>query len=126
MIEHMFALRVSRPPGARRQQVVTLAGVDARLLPLNAFIGLCTPDHLWPSPLAELGYTIRGLEIPVTVGDGRVVVDAVAFRETTRSFMAAEAKSGRNVNVDQAQAYGGIQPADLVRGSRVTDTSAGQ
>lgn len=121
----MFALSVSPWEAGVSEAVIRLATVDRRLVPLNAFIGLCTSDHLWPAPLADLGYSIRGLEIPVGAGGGRVVIDAVAFRDDNRAFLAAEAKSGKNVEVDQARAYEQIQADDLVRASRVTVTTGG-
>jgi len=103
--------------------MATLAGVDDRLLPLNAFISLCTPDHLWPSPLAGVGYRISGLEVPVASGGGRVVVDAVAFREDANRLLAAEAKSGNNVDGDQARRYVSLDADETVRAASITLTA---
>jgi hypothetical protein len=93
--------------------------VEDRLIPLNAFIGLCVPDHLWPSPLAQVGYTLAGIEVPVGVDDRTVVFDAIAFRQSQNRVLGVEAKSGRNVETDQAQRYQSVQVDDVVRAASI-------
>jgi hypothetical protein len=120
MIEHMFDHRAADATDSHEEPTVSLATVDDRLIPLNAFIGLCVPDHLWPSPLAEAGYVLAGIEVPVGVNDRRVVFDAVAFRQTESRVLGAEAKSGRNVDTDQAQRYQSVQVDDVVRAANIS------
>lgn len=120
-IEHMFGRTTLgwRRAGSHGGSRVSLTTVDDRLIPLNAFIGLCVPDHLWPSPLAEVGYVLAGIEVPVGVNDRIVVFDAITFRQTQNRVLGAEAKSGQNVDTDQAQRYGGVQVDDVVRAANI-------
>jgi len=90
--------------------------VESRLIPVNAFIALASPPATtWPSALYDVGFRVEGLEIPIGAGGGRIVIDCVAFDPATNRFLSAEAKSGSNVEVEQAQRYGEADPRDLVR-----------
>lgn len=124
-VERMFDTTRTEQSLASRLAIGRLIAVDLRLLPLNAFIGLCVPDHLWPSPLAAVGYRLHGLEIPVSVGDERVVIDAVAFRQETRAALAVEAKSGKNVAISQAGRYGELEPDNVIRSASITVSEPG-
>ena len=43
--------------------------MDARLIPLNAFIGLVSPPGgSWPAPLHDAGYELVALELPIDAG----------------------------------------------------------
>lgn len=95
--------------------------MDARLIPLNAFIGLVLPPGTsWPNPLFEAGYVLVALELPLDAAGGRVVADAVAFNPGTNRFLVVEAKSGRNIRVEQARRYGLADGPQLVRHTGVT------
>lgn len=95
--------------------------MEHRLLPLNAFIALCQYGDLWPATLADVGYRLVGLEVPVPVrdGTGSVVIDALAFREEVNVNLAGEAKSGANVHEDQARRYAEMDPQNVVYASSV-------
>jgi hypothetical protein len=100
--------------------------VDARLIPVNAFIALTSSRSTsWPNPLYEVGYRLEGLEVPVSAGGGRIEIDAVAFNPATNWFLNAEGKSGNNIEDEQARRYGQVDPADLVRLTGVTITKSG-
>lgn len=92
--------------------------MDETLVPVNAFIALCQEGtRLWPNPLSGAGYRLEGLEVPAPVGEAgrRVVIDCVAFNPASSAFLLGEAKSGRNVDDDQAMRYGEVSPEPLVR-----------
>jgi len=99
--------------------------VEQRLIPVNAVIALCTPGDLYPAPLAQAGYRLAGVEVPVLSGDGRVVIDCVAFRGDVNRALIVEAKSGANLDGTQATRYGLTQPDDVIRSASITVTTAG-
>ena len=95
--------------------------MDARLIPLNAFIGLVSPPGTsWPNPLHAAGYELVALELPVDADGERVVADAVAFNDATNRFLVVETKSGRNIRDEQARKYGLADARQLVRHTDVT------
>ena len=95
--------------------------VDARLIPLNAFIGLVSPaGSSWPNPLHKAGYELVALELPLDASGERVVADAVAFNDDTNRFLVVETKSGRNIRAEQAKRYGLADARQLVRHTDVT------
>jgi hypothetical protein len=101
--------------------------VDARLIPVNAFIALSSPRATsWPNPLFEIGYRMEGLEVPATAASSRVVIDCVAFDPSSNRFLLGEGKSGYNIEPGQAQRYGRVDPQDLVRLIGVTITTRGE
>ncbi|MDP9401857.1 MAG: hypothetical protein M3P85_00675 [Actinomycetota bacterium] len=101
--------------------------MDPRLIPVNAFIALASPRTTsWPNTLFEIGYRLEGLEIPVTAGGGRIVIDGVAFNAATNRFLDAEGKSGNNLKEEQAHRYGLVDPRDLVRLIGVTISAPGE
>lgn len=101
--------------------------MDARLVPVNAFIALASPRATsWPNRLYEIGYRLEGLEVPANAPRGRVVIDAVAFDPTTNRFLLGEGKAGNNVEQGQAQRYGHVDPKDLVRLIGITITTPGE
>ena len=94
--------------------------MDARLIPLNAVIGLTSPpSSSWPNPLHEAGYSLVALELPLSTAEGRGVADAVLFAEDTNTFLVVESKSGQNVEPDQARRYSLADPRQLVRNTGV-------
>ena len=107
--------------------IVGFSPVDRRLIPVNAFIALTARGpSSWPSPLADAGYRLEGLEIPLRTENGLIVVDAVAFNPTLNRFIAAECKSGNNVENEQAVRYGMLDANELVRSTGVTITEPGR
>lgn len=96
-----------------------------RLLPLNAFIALTstTAAGFAEPRLGRAGWRLVGLEIPLHASrgpsPGSVVADAVAWNSGNGSFLAVEAKSGRNVAADQCHRYHALDPHDLVRALKV-------
>jgi hypothetical protein len=95
--------------------------MEERFIPVNAALALYSLTNTsWPRPLADLGYFVESLELPINVGDGsRVVADVVGHRSTAHRFLLTEAKSGANVDEDQARRYGNADPVWLVQATRV-------
>ena len=69
----------------------------------------------------EVGGTTHALSELIRL----VVVDAVAFNPALNRFIAAECKSGNNIENEQAVRYGMLDPAELVRSTGVTITEPG-
>jgi hypothetical protein len=62
--------------------------LERRLVPINAFIGLCDPSPPWPSTLADAGFQLAALEVPVVTEAGTVTLDgdmrqAIALAQET-------------------------------------------
>lgn len=51
--------------------------MESRLIPINAVISLATSDGINPAVLADHGYRVAGLEVPVKTPIGSVVIDVV-------------------------------------------------
>ncbi len=94
--------------------------MEARLAPVNAVLGLCTRHDVNPAPLAEHGFRVAALEVPVVSTEGRVTVDVVLHHEETGLLLACEAKSGANVELAQARGYAALDAATLVQAASVT------
>ena len=95
--------------------------VEPRLVPLNALIGLCSdPGMLYPTTLADSGYQLLGIEVPVNRGDGGVVVDAVMFQSERNMALAGEAKSGSNIDEDQALRYKNLDVDSVIQAASIT------
>ncbi len=94
--------------------------MELRLVPVNAVLDLALLDGLNPAPLADEGWQIVGLEIPVITRSGTVVCDVVMFNPTIGSLLAVEAKSGANIEPDQARKLAEIDPHDLVIAGGIT------
>lgn len=88
--------------------------MERRLLPVNAVLDLALADGLNPAPLADAGWQIAGLEVPVVTSAGTVVCDMALFNDTTGHLIAVEAKSGANIEPDQARKLATIDPRDLI------------
>lgn len=99
--------------------------MERRLIPVNMLIALCAPGDVYPSPFSDAGYHLSGIEIPVAAGDGRVVIDAVIFRTDRNIILAGEAKSGANVDEDQARRYGQLDSDAAVIAAAITIRRAG-
>jgi len=94
--------------------------VERRLLPVNAVLDLALVDGLNPAPLADAGWQIAGLEVPVVTSAGTVVCDVVLFNGATGHLLVVEAKSGVNVEPDQARKLAVIDPQDLIVAGGIT------
>jgi hypothetical protein len=94
--------------------------VEERLVPINALIGLATPDGLNRAVLAEAGFEIAGLEIPCLTDAGTVVIDVVLANRATGQLVACESKGGSNVEVAQAKCYEALLARTVVRSTLVT------
>ncbi|HEX6077336.1 MAG TPA: hypothetical protein VFZ32_19015 [Micromonosporaceae bacterium] len=69
--------------------------------------------------MAEAGFRLVGLEIPVISPSGRVVIDAVLFHEDTNHLVQCESKAGANVEDRQACAYAAVTAKDVVQAAYV-------
>ncbi len=93
--------------------------MEARLVPLNALLGLVTRGDVNRPVLAEAGFRLVGLEIPVVSPSGSVVIDAVLFHENTNHLVQCESKAGANVEDRQAHAYAAVTAKDVVQAAYV-------
>lgn len=94
--------------------------MERRLLPVNAVLDLALADGLNPSPLANAGWQVTGLEVPVVTEAGTVVCDIVLFNDVTGHLLAVEVKSGANIEPDQARKLVVIDPANLILAGGIT------
>jgi hypothetical protein len=94
--------------------------LERRLVPINAFIGLCEPSPPWPAVLANAKFRLAALEIPVGTEAGTVTLDGVAHSRATDELLVVECKSGANVEEDQAQKLAKLQPTSLVRSAAIS------
>lgn len=99
--------------------------MERRLVPVNAAIALCVEGDSYPAPLAAIGFQLAGIEVPVTGAGGTVVVDVVAFKPSTNTLLAIEAKSGANIDERQAGAYAAISADALIEAASITLGAAG-
>ncbi|MGW1902907.1 hypothetical protein ACWCQB_37325 [Streptomyces hirsutus] len=91
-----------------------------RLLPINALLGLCTPHDINPAPLVGAGFRVVALEVPLSCGGTHSVIpDAVLFHAAAAHLVLCEAKSGANVEVDQARRYGSVTPQRVVQATSI-------
>lgn len=94
--------------------------MEERLIPLNAILDLATPGGTSRAVFADAGYTVAGLEVPCVTPSGNVVIDVVLAHPTTGHVIACEAKSGGNVEDDQAHRYQVLEARTVVSGAFVT------
>ena len=94
-------------------------------MPVNALIALSTPGGLYPAPFGDYGYRLSGVEVPVVTGDGKVVIDVVLFQPDRNIILAGEAKSGANLDEDQARRYGYLAADNVVQAAAITIREAG-
>jgi hypothetical protein len=88
--------------------------VEARLRPVNTLLGLTTRGNLIQPVLADIGFRVAGLEIPVVLGADRVVIDLLLVHDLTAHLVACEAKSGANVDAAQARKYACLDAQQVV------------
>lgn len=94
--------------------------MEDRLLPVNGLLGLVTPHDVNQPLLRDHGYELAGLEVPVTVGSGKVVIDVLLFNRERSVLLACEAKSGANVEALQAKKYRQLDAQAVVLAGNVT------
>lgn len=94
--------------------------MEARLQPVNAILGLLTPGDVNPAALFAQGFVLAGLEVPIVGPEGRVDVDIVLFRPASSHFVLLEAKSGANIEDNQAARYAGVDAAAVVQATGVS------
>ncbi len=94
--------------------------MERRLVPVNAILDLSLADGLNPAPLAAAGWQVKALEVPVRTTVGTWVCDVVLFNDATGHLLGAEAKSGANIEPDQARKVAGVDPAILIEAGGIT------
>jgi len=94
--------------------------VEDRLLPVNGLLGLVTPHDVNQPLLRDGGFELVGLEIPVAVGSGKVVIDVLLINQEHSVLLACEAKSGANVEAPQAEKYRDLDANTVVQAASVT------
>ena len=94
--------------------------MEPRLVPLNVAIGLTVRGDLNAPVLSDAGYQLSGLEVPMQTPAGTVVIDAVIASGATGHILVCEAKSGANVEIEQARRYGQLDPIAIAQSSFIT------
>ena len=89
-------------------------------MPTNAVLDLALADGLNPAPLAVAGWQVVCLEVPVLTELGTVVCDVVLFNAKIGHLLVVEAKSGANIEPDQARKLAAIDPQALIIAGGVT------
>lgn len=100
--------------------------MERRLLPVNALIALCNSGHLYPDTLKRSGYYVAGIEVPVVTDDGTVVIDVVMFQPERNVILAGEAKSGANVDIEQARRYGQLRADAVIQAASINVRTHGE
>jgi hypothetical protein len=70
--------------------------------------------------LAEAGFRLAALEVPVRTGLGTVTLDGVADAHETNDLLVVECKSGANIEVDQARKLGELDAVSVVQSASIT------
>ncbi|SRR6266496_1504898 len=94
--------------------------LEQRLVPINAFVGLCRASPPWPATLAEVGFRLAALEVPVGTPLGTVTLDGVAHAPETNDLLVVECKSGANIEVDQATKLAELDQVRVVQSASIT------
>ena len=95
--------------------------MEARLVPLNGLIGLVTPGDVNPAALAQAGFRLVGLEVPVVVQPtAKVIIDALLLHDAEAHLVLCESKSGANVEKEQARRYLSADAAAVVQAAQIT------
>jgi hypothetical protein len=85
-------------PVARTRKV----RVESRLVPVNAILDLALADGLNPAPLADAGWAVAALEVPVRVNGETVVCDVVLFNRRPVTFWLSRRNRARTWNLSKA------------------------
>jgi hypothetical protein len=94
--------------------------MERRLIPVNAILDLAVDDGLNPAPLAAVGWRVAALEVPVIADAGTTVCDVVLFNAESGDVLAAEAKSGANIEPEQGHKLVSLTPQALVVAGGIT------
>ena len=94
--------------------------MESRLVPVNAILDLALADGLNPAPLADAGWAVAALEVPVRVSGETVVCDVVLFNPQAGHLLAVEAKSGANLDPEQGRKLTALTPQLLVLAGGIT------
>jgi hypothetical protein len=94
--------------------------VEPRLVPVNAVLDLALADGLNPAPLADAGWAVAALEVPVRTGAETVVCDVVLFSPETGHLLVVEAKSGANLEAEQGRKLAALTPELLILAGGIT------
>ncbi len=94
--------------------------MELRLHPVNALIGLVTRGDVNPPALADGGFLLVGLEVPIVGDGGTVKVDVILLHEPSAHLLLCEVKSGANAHSDQAIRYAAADPHAVVIAGHVT------
>ena len=94
--------------------------MESRLVPVNAVLDLALADGLNPAPLADAGWAVAALEVPVRVSGETVVCDVVLFNPQAGHLLAVEAKSGPNLEPEQGRRLAALTPELLVIAGGIT------
>jgi hypothetical protein len=101
--------------------------VDKRLIPLNGLIALLSSrDDKWVKLLREQGWERHQFEVKIASSLGNFRADAVIFRHQPNVILLCEAKSGRNIDVEQGRKYLATTLEDLRRVGAVAPALRGQ
>lgn len=93
--------------------------MDERLIPVNGLIALLRGEGGWPRPLGDAGFLRHQLEMPLSTPMGEVRADALIYRQSPDLILPCECKSGRNIDVEQAEKYLSIDPEWLRRSGAI-------
>lgn len=97
------------------------ASLEERLVPVNGLLGLCATNDINPPVLANSGFRVVGLEITVACSaGGRVTIDVVLLNEAESHLVFCECKAGNNIENEQAERYGTIDPKSVVTAAAIT------
>lgn len=94
--------------------------MEPRLVPVNAVLDLSLADGLNPASLADAGWAVAALEVPVRVGAGTVVCDIVLFNARAGHLLVVEAKSGANLEPEQGRRLTALTPGLLIVAGGIT------
>ena len=94
--------------------------MEERLLPINTLLSLLLPNDVTPPALANGGFRLGGLEIPAAGAAGAVTIDCLLSHADTNHLVLVEAKSGPNIEEEQAVKYGQLHASAVVQSAYVT------
>ena len=92
---------------------------------VNMVMGLCQDTLRWPGILHDLGYAIQLIEQTISLREStqKVAPDVVAVSNRLVHAMVIDCKSGANIDPDQDNRYGLLEPPDLAYHITVHDPS---
>jgi hypothetical protein len=100
--------------------------MDRRLVPLNGLIALLGRGEQWPNYLRDQGWERHQFEVKLASALGNFRADAVIYRLKPNVILLCEAKSGRNLDDEQAKKYLAANLEDLRRLGAIPPPLRGQ